>query len=271
VSRLCAVLQVSRSGYYDWRARTPSARAQANTALVAAIRRVHAQSRQTYGAPRIHAELTAQGVPCGRHRVARLMRRHGIVAKMVRRWRHTAASKSRLPPAPNRLQDTPGVAECNRAWGSDLTFIPTRAGWLYLAVVIDLCSRAVVGWAMGRRLTSRLVCDALKMAIQRRRPPEGTVIHSDQGRQYDSAEYRAVLAPRRLLASMSRRGNCYDNAVVESFFHTLKGELVAFEDYHSREEAQTSVFEYVEVFYNRQRRHSALGYLSPTAFEAADP
>jgi putative transposase len=271
VSRLCAALQVSRSGYYEWGARTPSAREQANTALVAAIRRVHEQSRQIYGAPRIHAELTAQGVPCGRHRVARLMRRHGIVAKMVRRWRHTAASKSRLPPAPNRLQDTPVVAECNQAWGSDLTFIPTRAGWLYLAVVIDLCSRAVVGWAMGRRLTSRLVCDALEMAIQRRRPPEGTVIHSDQGRQYDSAEYRAVLAPRRLLASMSRRGNCYDNAVVESFFHTLKGELVAFEDYHSREEAQTSVFEYVEVFYNRQRRHSALGYLSPMAFEAADP
>jgi transposase InsO family protein len=265
--RMCGVLGVSRSGYYAWQGRMPSARQQANAVLLDRIRDVHACSRQTYGAPRIHAELSHGGERCGRHRVARLMRRHGLVAKMTRRFRLTMRSKHNPPPAPNRLQVPFVVRQANRQWVADLTFIPTRAGWLHLAVVLDLFSRAVVGWAMQRRMTSGLVCEALQMALQRRRPAPGMIVHSDQGSQYASLEYQRVLHTHGLLCSMSRKGHCYDNAVVESFFHTLKTELVGFEDYHTRDQARASVFEYMEVFYNRLRRHSTLNYRSPADFE----
>ena len=270
IQRMCGVLGVSRSGYYGWRGQVPSARQQANAGLLDRIRDVHARSRQTYGAPRIHAELNHGGDRCGRHRVARLMRRHGIVAKMTRRFRLTARAKNNPPPAPNRLQAPFVVRQANRQWVSDVTFIPTRAGWLHVAVVLDLFSRAVVGWAMEGRMTSGLVREALRMAIQRRRPAPGMIVHSDQGSQYISFEYQRVLHTHGLLCSMSRKGHCSDNAVVESFFHTLKTELVGFEDYHTRDEARASLFEYMEVFYNRLRRHSTLNYRSPAEFETVN-
>ena len=267
IQRMCRVLGVSRSGYYDWLERPVSPRVEANAALLKQIRAIHLQRRQTYGAPRIHAELRAQGQPVGRHRIARLMRRHGLVAKMTRRFRLVARSKNNAPPAPNRLQAPFVIRQANRQWVSDITFIPTRAGWLYLAVVLDLFSRKVVGWAMDLRMTSGLVCEALQMAIQMRQPETGIVIHSDQGGQYASFEYQRLLQGNGLLASMSRRGRCGDNAVMESFFHTLKTELVGFEDYHSRDQARSSLFEYIELFYNRIRRHSTLNYQSPVEFE----
>ena len=270
VKRMCRGLRVSRSGYYAWRSHPRSARAQANAVLVERIREVHSGSRQTYGAPRIHAELQAQGHGCGRHRVARLMRRHGIVAKMTRRFRLTMRAKHNPPPAPNRLQVPFVMRQANRQWVSDLTFIPTRAGWLYLAVVLDVFSRKVIGWAMDLRITSGLVCEALRMAIQRRRPVPGLIVHSDQGSQYASFEYQRVLTSHGLLCSMSRKGHCSDNAVVESFFHTIKTELVGFEDYHTRDQARASLFEYIEVFYNRLRRHSTLNYRSPVQFETVN-
>lgn len=270
MKRMCEVLHVSRGGYYGWRDRGPSGREQANAGLLDRIRAVYGRSRETYGAPRIHAELQAQGHGCGRHRVARLMRRHGIVAKMTRRFRLTMRAKNNPPPAPNRLQVPFVVRQANRQWVSDLTFIPTRAGWLYLAVVLDVFSRKVIGWAMDLRITSGLVCEAVRMAIQRRRPVPGLIVHSDQGSQYASFEYQRVLTSHGLLCSMSRKGHCYDNAVVESFFHTIKTELVGFEDYHTRDQARASLFEYIEVFYNRLRRHSTLNYRSPVQFETVN-
>jgi putative transposase len=267
IKRMCGVLGVSRSGYYSWLRRPVSQRVQANAALLERIQAVHLQSRQTYGAPRIHAELCAQGQPAGRHRIARLMRRHGLAAKMTRRFRLAARSKMNPPPAPNRLHAPFVIRQANRQWVTDLTFIPTRAGWLYLAVVLDLFSRKVIGWAMDLRITRGLACEALRMAIRMRRPDPGTVVHSDQGSQYASFEYQRLLTGNGLLASMSRKGHCYDNAVAESFFHTLKTELVGFEDYHTRDQARSSLFEYIEVFYNRMRRHSTLNYRSPTEFE----
>jgi len=267
IQRMCAVLDVSRSGYYGWRGRGPSARRTANTVLLEQIRGIYTQSRQTYGAPRIHVELRERGYRCGRHRVARLMRREALVAKMTRRFRLTTRSKNHAPPAPNRLQAPFVIRQVNRQWVSDMTFIPTRVGWLYLAVVLDLFSRKVVGWAMDLRMTSGLVCEALQMAIQMRQPDTGIVIHSDQGSQYASFEYQRLLQGNGLLASMSRKGRCGDNAVMESFFHTLKTELVGFEDYHTRDQARSSLFEYIELFYNRMRRHSTLNYRSPVEFE----
>lgn len=270
VKRMCDVLRVSRGGYYGWQGRSASTRQKANAALLARIRAIHARSGETYGAPRVHAELLAQGHRCGRHRVARLMRRSAILAKMTRRFRITTRSKMNPPPAPNRLQAPFIIPQVNRQWVSDLTFIPTRAGWLYLAVVLDLFSRKVVGWAMDLRITSGLVCEALRMAIQQRRPRQGTIVHSDQGSQYASFEYQRLVSGSGLLPSMSRTGHCYDNAVVESFFHTLKTELVAFEDYRTREQARSSLFKYIELFYNRIRRHSTLGYRSPVEFESVN-
>ena len=270
IKRMCDVLGVSRSGYYDWRGRAVSARQQGNARLVEQIRSIHARSRQTYGAPRIHVELHTQGEGCGRHRVARLMRREGLMAKMTRRFRLTTRSKRTAPPAPNRLHAPFVVGHANQQWVTDITFIPTRAGWLYLAVVLDLFSRKVVGWAMDVRITSGLVCEALRMAITHRRPIEGTIVHSDQGSQYASGEFRQLLVGHGLLASMSRKGRCGDNAVAESFFHTLKTELVGWEDYRTREQARSSLFEYIECFYNRIRRHSTLHYRSPVEFETSN-
>ena len=265
---MCRVLGVSRSGYYGWRDRPESARARRHRELTEKIRHFHRASRKTYGSPRIHTDLVESGERVGENTVALLMQRAGVVPKTVRKFRVTTDSRKTVA-APNRLEQQFTAAEPNQRWVSDITFIPTHAGWLYLAVIIDLYSRAVIGWAMDKRMKGELVTDALKMALMRREVLNPLLLHSDQGSQYAAAEYRAILAENAIECSMSRKGHCWDNAVAESFFHTLKTELVHHEDYRSRDEAKVSIFEYIEVFYNRQRRHSHLGQMAPTAFEAA--
>ena len=268
VRLLCRVLGVSRSGYYAWCRRPVSRRTQADRRLVVAIRVAHTASRGTYGSPRIYAELRAQGERCGRHRVARLMRQHGIRAKQARRFRVTTDSAHGRPVAPNLLARhfrAPGI---NQRWVTDLTYVATHEGWLYVAVVLDLYSRRVVGWAMQPRMSQELVLAALRMAVTQRRPPRGLLHHSDQGGQYAGPAYQAFLARHGIRPSMSRRGDCWDNAVVESFFKTLKTELVYHRSYRTRAEAQGDVFDYLERFYNQRRRHSFLGYRSPAEYEA---
>ena len=268
VRLLCRVLGVSRSSYYAWCRRPESRRTQANRRLVVAIRVAHTASRGTYGSPRIYAELRAQGEPCGRHRVARLMRQHGIRAKQARRFRVTTDSAHGRPVAPNLLARhfrAPGI---NQRWVTDLTYVATHEGWLYVAVVLDLYSRRVVGWAMQPRMSQELVLAALRMAVTQRRPPRGLLHHSDQGGQYAGPAYQAFLARHGIRPSMSRRGDCWDNAVVESFFKTLKTELVYHRSYRTRAEARGDVFDYIERFYNQRRRHSFLGYRSPAEYEA---
>ena len=267
VSRLCSVLNVSSSGYYAWIGRPPSERQKTNQRLVTKIRCYHRASRGTYGSPRIHSDLRAEGEVVSRQRVARLMREQGIQSKMAKRFVITTNSKGTTAPAPDRLQRRFTPPDKNRAWVSDTTFIQTRQGWLYLAVLLDLYSRQVVGWAMSDRNNTQLVANALMMAVWRRGSLNDVIVHSDQGSTYASGSYRQLLKDNNLLCSMSRKGECHDNAVAESFFGTLKTELVDDEDYRTRREAKQSLFEYIEVFYNRQRRHSYLGYVSPVEYE----
>ncbi len=265
---LCRVLRVSRSGYYAWCGRPESRRRQADRHLEAHIRQVHAASRGTYGSPRVHAELRDQGVRCSQKRVARVMRLAGIRACRPRRRRVTTDSHHPLPIAANLLQRDFTAVAANTKWAADITYIETREGWLYLAVVLDLFSRRVVGWALQPTLERALVLDALEMAVQQRRPTEHLLHHSDRGSQYASADYQARLAAAGIHCSMSRKGDCFDNAPVESFFGTLKTELVYQQSFATRTQARQAIFEYIEVFYNRQRRHSGLGYLNPVAYEA---
>ncbi len=264
---MCRVLSVSRSGYNDWVDRPESARSQRHRALIRKIRHFYQASRETYGSPRIHQDLLEAGEQVGENTVALLMKRAGIVPKTVRRFRVTTDSRKTIA-APNLLAQQFTVNRPNQRWVSDITFIPTREGWLYLAVIIDLYSRAVIGWAMDQRMKATLVTDALKMALMRRKVRSPLLLHSDQGCQYAATDYRAMLAIHGIECSMSRKGCCWDNAVAESFFHTLKTELVHHEDYRDRAESKTSLFEYIEVFYNRQRRHSHNGQMAPLAFEA---
>ena len=264
---MCDVLDVSTAGYYAWRTRPVSAGQERRDRLIAEIRVIHDTVKARYGSPRVHAELVARGVPCCVNTVAKLMHTQGIAAKTARKFRHTTDSNHDLPVAENVLDRAFDPATANAAWVSDFTFIPTREGWLYLAAVEDLYSRRVVGWAMSARMTSRLVVDALGMAVQQRLPAAGLLAHSDRGSQYASEHYRRLLANHGIDCSMSRRANCWDNAPMESFFASLKKELVHHEDYQTREEAKASIFEYIEVFYNRQRRHSTLGFKSPAEYE----
>ena len=269
VRAMCRALRVSPGGYYGWRGRPASARALRSGALVEAVRDVHGASKARYGSPRVHAELAARGEPCCVNTVAKLMRRHHIAAKARRRFRRTTDSNHGRPVAENLLDRKFDPGEADRAWAADVTYIPTREGWLYLAAVEDLHSRRIVGWSMSERIDSRLVVDALEMAIARRLPEAGLTAHSDRGSQYAGEHYQRLLAGRGITCSMSRRANCWDNAPMESFFASLKKELVHGEDYVTRAEARASLFEYIEVFYNRGRRHSALGYRSPCEFETA--
>ena len=264
---MCDILQVSTAGYYAWRRRPVSAGQERRDQLSAEIRVIHNTVKARYGSPRIHAELVARGSPCCVNTVAKLMQTQGIAAKTARKFRHTTDSNHDLPVAANLLDRAFDPATANEAWVSDFTFIPTREGWLYLAAIEDLYSRRVVGWAMSERMTSRLVVDALAMAVQQRLPAAGLLAHSDRGSQYASDHYRRLLATHGIECSMSRRANCWDNAPMESFFASLKKELVHHEDYQTREEAKASIFEYIEVFYNRQRRHSTLGFKSPAEYE----
>lgn len=268
VNVMCRVLQVARSGYYQWRGRAPSATACRRTVLSEQIVQAHQQSGAVYGAPRVHRELLAQDVRCSKNTVAKLMRVTGLRSKMHRRFRlHTTDSRHGHRLAPNRLNRAFCQAQPNQAWAADITYIGTVEGWLYLAVVIDLCSRQIVGWSTSDSLAAELCCQALANALEQRRPPRGLLHHSDRGVQYACDAYQGLLTQHGLQPSMSRRGNCYDNAVTESFFGTLKTELVHHQRYATREAARQSLFEYIEVFYNRRRRHSALGYLSPAEYE----
>src|SRR4051794_33702552 len=269
VRLMCRVLRVSPGGYYDWRGRPKSTRAQACEALVDTIKVVHAEVKARYGSPRGHAELAAKGVPCGVNTVAKLMREHGLAARTKRKFRCTTDSNHDRPVAENVVDRQFEPEAPNRVWTADITYVPTREGWLYLAAVEDLHSRRIVGWSMGERIDSRLVVDALEMAISRRLPDAGLVAHSDRGSQYASEHYQRLLAGHGIVCSMSRRANCWDNAPMESFFASLKKELVHDADYATREEARASLFEYIEVFYNRVRRHSALGYKSPIEYGRA--
>ena len=265
---MARALQVSAAGYYAWRARPESRRTQANRRLLTEIRAIHAESRRTYGSPRIRERLRNRGHGVGKHRVARLMREAGIRAKTVKKWRATTDSKHALPIAANGLDRQFAVTAPNRVWAGDITYVWTDEGWLYLAVVLDLFSRRVIGWAMGSRLTADLATQALTMALWRRKPAPGLTHHSDRGVQYASRDYQRRLAEAGIRCSMSRKGNCWDNACVESFFATLKKELIHDARYATREDARQDVFEWIEVFYNRQRRHTTLGYRSPAEFEA---
>jgi transposase InsO family protein len=266
----CDVLAVSRSGYYAWRGRPPSARQRRHAELVERIRVIHHESRQTYGSPRVHRQLVVEGSVCNEKTVAKLMKAARIQAKTTKRFRvMTTDSTHGLAVAPNVVDRDFAPMKRNQTWSCDITYIPTREGWLYLAAIEDLRTRKIVGWSMAPSMESRLVVDALEMAIARETPVKGLVAHSDRGSQYASDHYQRHLAAHGITCSMSRKGNCWDNAPIESFFATLKKELVHHEDYQTIEEAKRSIFEYIEVFYNRKRRHSALGYLSPEEFELA--
>lgn len=270
VQSLCTVLDVSVSGYYGWRQRQaqPGRRAQADQELLAQLEELHAQSRRTYGSPRLQAALRQRGQRHGRRRIIRLMRQSGLVGRQKRRFRMvTTDSAHDWPVAPNRLAQAVRATGPNQLWVADVTCIPTAEGWLYLAGVLDLFSRQLVGWAMSDRNDTALVLAAWNMAREHRRPPGGLLFHSDRGSNYASSDFRAALQRANVVASMSRAGNCYDNAAMESFWSTLKLELVYRESFATRSQARAQLFDYIEVFYNRQRLHSALNYLSPVDFE----
>lgn len=268
VVRLCEALCVSRGGYYSWLLRPQSRRDREDRQLLPRIRAAFRESRGRYGSPRIHAELREEGIRCGRHRVARLMRQDRLQARPRRRFKRTTQSAHGHSVAANELQRQFQVAVPDCCWAGDITYIWTQEGWLYLAVLLDLCSRRIVGWAVSDRLTEELTLKALDQALAHRRPSAGLLHHSDRGSQYAARGYRQRLARHGLRASMSRRGDCWDNAVVESFFSSLKTELFARRRWpETREQARRELFEYIEIFYNRKRRHSALGYVSPSRFE----
>jgi len=267
VALMCRVLQVSRSGYYAWCKRPAAERVGKDQRLTLEVAAIHAESRGRYGSPRVHAELRERGQRIARKRVARLMRAAGLRARARRRFRCTTDSQHAMAIKGNLLARRFAVSAPNRSWVSDITYIWTLEGWLYLAIVMDLFSRRVVGWALSKRLERGLALDALGMALKGRPRSRAMLHHSDRGSQYASHEYQQLLAAHGILSSMSRKGNCWDNAVAESFFATLKLELVYETQWRTREEARRALFEYIELFYNRQRRHSALGYLCPSQFE----
>jgi transposase InsO family protein len=264
---MCTLLKVSRSGYYTWLKRPESRRSRENRSLEDKIRVFHAASHGIYGSPKIHRDLIDDGVRCGKNRVARIMREAGIRSRTKKKFKATTNSRHNLPVAPNLLNQDFTVNAPDRTWVSDITYIHTEKGWLYLAVLLDLFNREIVGWATSSRMTRQLAIDALQMALGRRTPAEGLIHHSDRGSQYASGDYQKLLSKHAITCSMSRKGNCYDNAVAESFFRLLKTEWVNHHRYLSRSQATNSLFDYIEIFYNRKRRHSALGYATPQEYE----
>ena len=267
VRMMCRLLQVSRSGYYAWRIRPESRRARRDRELTELIRQIHVDSDGVYGAAKITAELNERGYPCGRHKVARLMRLAGLKGCPKTSFKVTTQRDPKHAVADNLLQQDFTAKAMNQRWASDITYIKTRQGWLYLAVVLDLFSRRVVGWSMSRWISRHLVINALNMAIDQRLPGKDLIHHSDQGSQYTSDDFRDELEAYKIRCSMSAAGNCYDNAVVESFFGLLKRERVNRKYYLTRDEAKQDIFDYIECFYNRKRRHGYLGNISPAAFE----
>ena len=267
VTILCEVMQVSSSGYYSWRRRPDSPRLRENMKIIPLVRQIHIESGQTYGARRIARFLQAMGICCGRSRARTLMRLAGIIARQKRRFKVTTHSKHKLPIAPNLLNREFEVDAANKVWVSDITYIWTAQGWLYLAIILDLYSRQVVGWAISNRINRKLVKKALLMAIGKRRPKPGLLFHSDRGSQYCSAEVQKLLNDYQMISSMSRKGDCWDNAVAESFFASLKTERAFYRKYRTRDEARQDIVNYIEMFYNSKRLHSSLGYLSPRDFD----
>lgn len=267
ITCLCELLEISTSGFYDWIDRPESNRSLENRALTAKIKCFHQHSKEIYGSPKIHEDLIDAGETCGINRVARLMQVADIKSKMARKFVITTDSKNTMQPAPDLLKRQFRVDSHNKAWVSDTTFIGTREGWLYLAVILDLFSRQVIGWSMSTKNNAELVQDALTMAIWRRGEIKDVIVHSDQGSTYASGGYQKQLIDNRLRCSMSRKGECLDNAVAESFFGSLKNELVYNEDYKTRSQARQSIFKYIEVFYNRKRRHAFLNYMTPVDYE----
>lgn len=268
VGVMCGILDVSRSGFYAWCERPESQRAVESLRLGTLVETVHKESRGNYGVPRMHAELRARGEKVGRHRVARLMREKDLHGRVKRRYRTTTKADARHPVAPNVLERDFSTEQPDQVWVGDITYLWTQEGWMYLAVLVDLYSRMVVGWSMSERMPVGLTLAALEMAVGRRGPAAGFLHHSDRGSQYTANTYQARLLELGARPSMSRKGNCYDNAVAESFFHSLKTELMDELPFPTRAEARSKVFDYIEVFFNRQRRHSTLGYVCPAEFES---
>lgn len=268
ITKLCKVLHVSRSGYYDWLQRPLSQRALFNNDLLQKIMQIHEQFNGIYGAIKTWLELKNQGYQCGLNKVIKLRREAKIVAKRVIRFRQVQSGRRSVDYAPNLLEQNFVVNKPNKKWVSDTTFIPTRKGWLFLATVLDLYSRKVIGWSMSHKNDKTLVRDALQMAIVRRKPKAEVICHSDQGVQYNSTEYKALLTENNMTQSMSRKGCCWDNAVAESFFNNIKNEMIWHNKFNNRNEAKSAIFNYIEIFYNRQRIHQSLGYRTPNDFEA---
>ena len=267
VITMCRVLEGSRTGYYDWCKRPPSSRELSNRQLDTHIQAIFVEHKGRYGSPRITDELLDRDISCSENRVVARMKALNLRAKAKRKYKMTTDSNHNKPIAPNRLNRNFTANMPNEKWTSDITYIWTQEGWLYLAVIMDLFSRAIIGWKIGRRMTQDLVCDALTMALWRRQFPQDVIVHSDRGSQYASDKYRQLLLKHRLLASMSKRGDCYDNAAMESFFHSLKVELIHDEYYSTREQATQSIFEYIECYYNFKRKHSTIGYTAPMVYE----
>jgi putative transposase len=267
IKKMASILKISRSRYYRWLKCPTSNRRRRDMELVEIIKQIHKDNREVYGRPKIHDELIRKGVTCSKNRLGRLMSENGIRARQKRKYKATTDSGHALPVAPNIVNREFVVDTPNKVWASDLTYVWTMEGWLYLCIILDLYSRKIVGWAMGPRITTDLVTDSLSMAYGQRKPADGLIFHSDRGVQYASYAFRELLDKYQMIQSMSRKGNCWDNACAESFFATLKNEEVYFRTYKTREEARISIFEYIAVFYNRKRRHSFLDYLSPEEFE----
>jgi putative transposase len=269
IKRMCQILQISRSGYYDWRVRQDSERSRRDRVLLQEIRRIHQQTKEAYGATKTWQALRQSGTVCGKHRVARLRRQAGIEARRKRKFRLASKSRNTAPAAPNLLRWPFTADHPDQIWVTDVTFIPTRSGWLYLAAMIDLHTRRVVGWSMKDRPNQELVNEALMMAVEQRRPKPGLIHHSDQGILYSTGSYLALLKKYGMVRSMSGKGNCYDNAVAESFFSSLKNEIVHHRSYQTRDEARAEIFEYIELFYNRKRLHQSLNYQTPMKYNSA--
>ena len=267
ISKLCKVMKVTRSGYYNWRRRPHSERTEANKALIPLVLQIHIESGATYGSRRMARALRAMGISCGRSRARTLMRIADIIVKQKRKFKATTDSKHKLPVSPNLLNREFEVKAPNKVWVSDITYVWTAQGWLYLAIVLDLFSRQIVGWAVSNRINRKLVINAALMAIWQRRPNPGLIFHNDRGSQYCSGDFQKLLKTHHMKSSMSRKGDCWDNAVAESFFASLKTERVFFKKYRTRYEARQDIINYIEMFYNSKRIHSYLGYVSPREFE----
>lgn len=268
VWKMCRYLGASKSGYYDWLDRPESMRAQENRYILDEITMIHkTKYKDTYGSPRVHRELRVKGFNCSKNRVARIMSKNDIQAKTRRKWKATTNSKHNLPIADNLIKQNFIVDKPDKIWTSDITYVRTNEGWLYLCVVLELFSRKIVGWAMDKSMKKEIVLSALRQAIGRRDPGEGLIFHSDRGSQYAANAVRELLKQKKFKQSMSKKGDCYDNAVTETFFHSLKTEFVFFKRFKTRDEAKLEIFDYIETFYNRERRHSTLGYFSPANYE----